>query len=200
MKQSSTLKIKRNFTNFFGATGYLFCLLQWFWAVMLYFSVVQTVTTFVASDNPEPASNAHAAAFTLPDPVNWTIAIIVTIVMSAITVYALVKLPMKVVKASNRMVHRSAESVAPVIIRVQHKKPTEKQRMRITPKIILLIKLFLVVVPIGLTVASVLLEKQYVDYSIATAIGYGLAVLTIGAFAMQYLLFFLFRLTTRELW
>jgi len=201
MKRKAESSAKKNAVNFFGAFGYLFCLLQWFWAVMLYFSVVQSTTKFVA---PEAGSGhiEQTSDFTLglPDPLKWAVLIFVTVLMIAITAYVLIKMPMGIVKNSNKAVHKTAESVAPMIMRAQHKKITPKSRLKITARLILALKLLLVATPVILAVASGLLEKQFIDYSIATVVAYGVAALSAGAFAMQYVLAKLLRVPTQGLW
>ena len=201
MKQKTKNTLKKNVSNFFGSVGYLACLLQWFWAVMLYFSVVQSTTSFVApSTKGEQFGQGADMTIALPDPLKWGILVVVTSVMIAVTVYALIKMPMSLVKNSNKAVRKTAESVAPVVIRAQHKKVTEKSRKKMTALLIAIVKLFLVGVPVVLAAASGLLHTQYVDYSIATTVAYGLAALSIGAFVLQYGLARMLRVAVKELW
>jgi hypothetical protein len=200
MKQK-TGNFKKNFTNFFGVSGYLFCLLQWFWAVMLYFSVIQSTTLFISPDaGNRQIEQTSDFTLTLPDPLKWIVFVVVTIAMVALTVYVLIKMPMNIIKNSNKAVHKAAETVAPMVMKVQHKKDTKKSRIKLTARLILGIKVLLVVLPLAFTLASGLLEKQYVDYSVASIIGYGLAFLSVGGFALQYLLSRLFRVKMQELW
>ena len=43
MKRKEKGNIKINSVNVLGTIGYLFCFLQWFWAIMLYFGVIQSI-------------------------------------------------------------------------------------------------------------------------------------------------------------
>lgn len=90
--------------------------------------------------------------------------------------------------------------MAPIVIKVQHKKDTKKLHARLTSKLILAIKLLLVVIPIALTAASGLLEKQSIDYPIAIVVGCGLAGFSVAFFAFQYVLAGLLRVKMPGLW
>jgi hypothetical protein len=201
MKQKARIAVKKNVANFFGALGYLFGLLQWFWSVMLYFSVVQSTTKFISPDaGSGQIEQTSDFTLTLPDPLKWVVLVIAMAAAVAITVYALIKMPMDIVKNSNKAVHKSAEAVAPLLIRAQHKKDSKKSRLKITSRVVIVLKLLLVIIPLAFALASGLLEKQYVDYSIAMIVGYGLAFFSGGAFALQYLAARLFRVKIQDLW
>lgn len=128
------------------------------------------------------------------------IAAIVVAIMVAITIYAFVKIPIGIVKTGNKIVHRTAETMTPVVIKAQHKKDTKKFHARITTKLTLAIKSLLIVIPVALTAASGLLEKQSMDYSIVMTVGWVLACLGVAFFVIQYALADLFRVKTSDLW
>lgn len=200
MKQRAGFSIKKNIANFFGSFGYLFCFLQWFWAVILYFSVIQSVILFVSPKANEQIEQPHNLTFALPDSTAMIITAIVVVVMVAITIYIFAKIPVSIVKTSNKIVHKTAETMTPVVIKAQHKKDTKKFHAKITAKLILMIKLLLIIIPIALTAASGLLEKQSMDYSIVMIIGGTLACLSAVFFALQYALAGLFHIKMSDLW
>ena len=185
---------KRSVTNAFGALGYFFGFLQVFWAVMLYFSVIQSTTLFIAPDADQPVEHASSFALRTPGPVELIIMGIVVIIMIGVTIYALVKIPMSIAKAGNKLIHKTTDTVVPIVVRTQHQQDTKKTRARITWKIVLAIKLLLVIVPLAFTAASGLLEKQSIDYAIAMTLGVWLASFSITFFAVQYLLAWLLRI------
>lgn len=191
---------RRTVANFFGGLGYLFCFLQWFWVVALYFSVVQSVILFVAPSADTPVERSPTLTLEIPSTVSMVIAAITVVVMVIVTVYVLAKMPIGIAKSSNKAVHRAAKTVAPVIIKAQHKKDTKKIRIKIEAEVMLLIKLLLVVIPIALTVGSGLLEQQSVSYSIALIIGGGLACLSVIQFAIQYGLAGALHVKLKDLW
>lgn len=200
MKQKAGHSIKKRVTNAFGFFGYLLCFLQWFWAVILYLSVIQSAVLFVSPRANEPIEQPHHVAVTPPSSSEMIIAVIVVVVMVAITIYALFKIPIGIVKTGNKVVHKTAETMAPMVIRAQHKKDTKRVHAKITSKLILAIKLLLIVIPVVLTAASGLLEKQPLDYSIVMTIGWTLACLSVVFFAIQYVLARLLHVKTSDLW
>lgn len=199
MKQKEKTDIKKNTVNLVGSVGYLFCFLQWFWVVMLYFSVIQSIP-LAPPETDKQAEQLPSFTLTLPDPVEATIVGIVVVVMIVLTLYILVKIPMSIAKTSNAVVHSAAKAMTPVVIKAQHKKDTKKFRVKITTRLILVIKSLLVIIPMALTAVSGLLERQSIDYSIAIIIGGGLACLSLGGFIIQYTLARLLRVKSSVLW
>lgn len=200
MKQKPKRDLKKNLANAFGSLGYFFSTLLWFWAVMLYFSLIQSATLVVAPDANEPVQQSSSFTFAAPGPFEIALLVAIVIVMIAITIYALVKIPMNIAKGSNKVVHRATEAVVPVIIKSQHQKDTKATRTRITAKVIVALKLFLILLPVGLTAGSALLEKPSIDYTIAMIIGCSLAAIGAFFFASQYLWAKLLRVKVADLW
>lgn len=199
MKKTSDA-IKKNTVNFFGALGYLLCLFQWFWAFMLYFSVIQSMTILFAPDGSTQVEQAPLFTVTLPDPIKWGILAVITVTMIIITIYTLLKMPVSAVKTSHKAVHTTARTMAPIVIKVRRKKDTKKLRLALTPRLVIIIKLLIVAVPVVATTASVLLDVQSIDYSIAVIVGFGLASLSIAIFVIQYVLARVFRVKIHDLW
>lgn len=200
MKQKIEPSIKKNIANFFGAFGYLICSLQWFWVVMLYFSVVQSVVLLVASHPDKHVEQSSGFTVAPPNSSEMIILAIVTAIMIILTIYILIKIPMSIVKTGNKIVHQTAEAIVPVVMKVQHKKDTKKFRILLTSKLMLAIKSLLIILPVTLTAMSGLLEKQSIDYSIAMIISCSLACLGVGFFAIQYTLAGVLRIKIADLW
>jgi hypothetical protein len=200
MKQKAELNIKRNVTHFFGSFGYLFCFLQWFWAIILYFSVIQSAALLVAPKVSEQTEQPQNLTFAPPSSVEIIITAVVVAVMIVVTIYALMRIPVSIVKTGNKIVHRTAETMTPVVMKAQHKKDTKKNHTKLTFKLVLIIKLLLVATPVALTACSKLLEKQAIDYSLAMIIGLALACLAIVLFAIQYAFAGILRVKTSDLW
>ncbi|HSW91055.1 MAG TPA: hypothetical protein VLG09_00230 [Candidatus Saccharimonadales bacterium] len=199
MKQKAKDKIKLKVANTFGVLGYLFCLLQWLWATILYLSVIQMAATITAPDATQHVTQYPTPTVTLPSQLLWVIVGITTFIMIVVTIYAFIKVPVGAVKASSKAIHRTAVTMTPVAISVQHKKDTKTLRMKITPQLTLIIKLLLSIIPVGLTLASLLLKEQQASYNVAIAVGAGLGLLAIVSFSIQYILLRLFRLKANEL-
>jgi hypothetical protein len=200
MNQRTELSVKKGIINAFGSFGYLFCFLQWFWAIILYLSVIQTITLFISPSSGKQIEQSSGFTFTLPGPLGMVILAVVVTLMVIITIYALISIPRNIVKTSNNLVHKTAETIAPLVIKARHKKDTKRFRITITSRLTLVIKVLLILIPLMLTTMSILLEEQPIDYSIAKIVGYGLAGFSVAAFAIQYLLAGLLRVKMSDLW
>ena len=192
--------VKKGITSTFGSLGYLFCFLQWFWAVILYLSVIQSMTSFISPISDQQVQQSSGLTFALPDPLAMIILGVIVIIMVAITIYALISVPKSIVKTGNKIVHRTATTITPLVIEAQHKKDTKKLRIRITARVALAIKILLILLPLILAAASGLLEKQSIDYPIVLLVGGGLACFSVVFFAMQYLLAKLLHVKISDLW
>jgi hypothetical protein len=199
MKPSASRNLKRSTANFFGAFGYLFCCLQWFWAIMLYFSIFKSVSTFLGADTSQHVEQTVTPVAAPPSALQLVILAVIVAIMVGITIYALVKIPIGIVKTGNRVVHETAKTMAPVVVKAQHKPVTKKARRRITTRLTIVIKLLLVAIPIAATAASGLLDKQPIDYAIAIILGCGLAGFAAISFGLQYALAGLLRVKLSEL-
>ena len=200
MTRHSGSKLKRGIANTFGAFGYLFCSLQWFWVVMLYLTVVQSAVSWLTPPVNEQAPQLPRLTVALPNQVELVIIVVVVVVMVALTIYGLVKLPFSLAKAGRKTVHKTTEKVVPIVIKAQHKKDTKKQRKLLTVRIRLVMKLLLIFVPIVLTASSGILQELPIGHLVAVTIGGGIAAMSILMFAIQYLLAVWLRVTTSELW
>jgi hypothetical protein len=188
MSQKVGHNVKKGTANTFGSFGYLFCFMQWFWAVMLYLTVIQSITLLISPSNTNHVEQSSSFTLTQSGPLRIVILAVVVSVMVVITIYALISLPKSIVKTGNKIVHKTAETITPLVIETQHKQDTKRRRVIITSKLMLIIKLLLILVPLLLAVASRLLEKQSIDYSIVLIIGCGLACCSAASFAIQYFL------------
>lgn len=178
----------------------MFCCLQWLWAVMLYISILQTVVKWLLPVHDQRVRQAPNFNFEMPGPLEVIVVAIVTAIMVAVTIYAIVKMPMSVVKTGNKITHTAAKTAAPVVIKAQHKKDTKKARAMLTPRLALAAKTLLMAAPLALTAGSGLLEEQPIDHSIALIVGGGLAVLAGVFFACQYALALGLRVKMADLW
>jgi hypothetical protein len=188
MKAEAKRRIKKSVVNTFGTLGYLFGFLQWLWAIVLYLSVIQSTTSFINNKDTTQIVEPATFSISMPGPLGVIILGVTIVVMVAITIYAIVAVPRSIVKVSNKVVHKAAESVAPMVIKAQHKKDTKRTRIQLTARLILVVKAALVITPLLITAASRLLEVQFIDYSIALIVGCGLASLSFILFALQYIL------------
>jgi hypothetical protein len=192
--------LKHRVANAFGALGYFFCFLQWFWAVMLYLSVIQSATLFISSTADQPVEQTPPTALALPGWAEAIVVGIVIVIMLALTVYALIKIPASIAKTGSKVLRKTTTTVTPLVIKVQHQPNTKKTRAKITARLILAIKLLLVIIPLSATALSGLLEKQSIDYAIAIVLGCVLASGGVLFFSIQYALARLLRIKLSAIW
>lgn len=199
MKAEARHRIKKTVVNTFGSFGYLSGCMLWLWAVILYLSVIQSTSSFITEHSNSQTMEPTNLSISMPGPLGIIILAVTVVLMLGITIYAIIAVPRGIVKASNKIVHKTAESVAPAVIRAQHKKDTKRTRLRLTARLILVVKLLLIILPLLITFASKLLEIQFIDYGIAVIVGCGLAALSLLFFAFQYALSALFRIKLSDI-
>lgn len=194
MNAKSKNNLKKTVVNLFGMIGYFCCSLQWFWAILLYFSLILDVSQFFISnsDNQAVVETVEVVPVSVIDlsPSLFTVLItaLVVVAVSLLSIYILYKIPSTIARVGERVVHKSANSIAPVVLQVQHKKHNEKNKLKLTPKLILVMKLALVIVPIVAAFISKSLEYQLLDFEIVLFVSLWLAVASLVMFCSQYLL------------
>jgi len=191
---------KKHVTNFFGALGYMLCSLLWLWTVMLYFSWIEKIVVIVSPnvENPvvEPSVVVNSSSGMLP----MFFAIAVTIIMAAVTIYIIIKIPSVIINTSKKVVHNTADNVTPIVLKIQHKGDNKKNRIKLSFKLVLVIKILLIVIPIILTFCSQFIEKQLFDLFLATYVSFWIASLCVLFFAFQYFLASLLSVKRQDLW
>ena len=194
-------KFKSNLVNFFGSLGYLSCAMQWIWVVILYSSVLRTVALYFS----HAASDAHviksspADTSASPSALLLFFGVIVAVTMILLTIYVLVKIPSTITKTGKKVVGETAEHVAPFVLRVQHKKITEKNRKKLAPLLIVIIKLLLITISIALSLASMFLDKPVFALSIIVYSSLFLAGLSFVFFAFQYILAYFLSINNQDI-
>ena len=200
MALDTKYNFKRKLSNFFGALGYFACLMQWFWAVMLYSSILKSAIVYFSPNTNEVVTKADAVVSSGPNMLSVIFAVIVTIFVLILTIYVLIKMPSTIIKTSKKAVSEAAEGVAPIVLKVQHKKDTKKNHIKLTAQIIVVIKIILIIVPTCLTFASQLLKTQIFGFYIAIFVGVWLAVFTVVFFILQYVIAKAFAVNVKDLW
>lgn len=191
MKKSKEIGFVNRFANFFGVLGYVFCLLEWLWVIVLYFSANQVM---LGDFFPEPVyqiSNTPVSEGISTNPFAMVMLGIVAIIMIAVTVYVMVKMPISMLKTSKKVVHKVANDATPILLKASRKKDTKKLRLKITSELIIVIKSAACLLPIIFLFAFQYVSDQQLDYLIVMIIGYGLVLLGVVSFWLQYLVAFL---------
>lgn len=188
MDNNRKSNFKQKFLNFFGSLGYLFCVMQWLWAILLYYNYIIGVVTFITpSPVTEIVANTPVVGQT-PNPLFFIFGSIILITMVAVTIYVIVKMPSIVAKTSQKFVHKSADSVAPVLLHMQKKKNTKRNKIKLTFGLVLIIKISLLIIPVVASFLSQFIEHQTFDFGIAMYVSFFLAGLSLISFSIQYVL------------
>ncbi len=149
--------------------------------------------------NKELVSSAPAIDISSSVPMLIISGTIVAI-MSVLTIYILIKIPTTLVKASKKVVQNTAKNATPLLLQAQNKKDTKRNRIKLTPVLIIVMKIVLVLIPILLVFASQYLENQTIDFYISIYIGVLLACFSLLLFVFQYLAAAFMLVKKQEIW
>lgn len=191
---------KKNAANFFGAVGYLFCSFQWLWVMLLYFSLIKAFALFITPSSDSNVIKSTELINSNSNTLPIIIVAVITIIMVAFTIYIIVKIPSTIIKTSKKIVHEVAEKVTPAILRLQNRKDTKKNHIKLSSGLILILKIVLITVPIILSFMSQFIEKQMIDFYIVMYISLWLGVFSLIFFVSQYFIARLLLITKQNLW
>lgn len=134
--------------NAFGALGYLFILVQWFWAVMVIgypYLMARGEQLLVPENTPKP--NPVAPIDTGPFlPIILLLSAIIVVIGVVFAIIAMIKLPKTVGQKGAVAAQTAANVIIPVV--THHKVPTKKARKKLTGAIILALKFAAIIVPV----------------------------------------------------
>ncbi|HUC96812.1 MAG TPA: hypothetical protein VMR16_04080 [Candidatus Saccharimonadales bacterium] len=184
----------------FGAFGYFFCSLLWFWAVILYFSVIKAFALFFSPTVNNNVTKSATAISPGPGLLPIIVVFIVTAIMVLVTLYVIIKMPSTLAKVSKKIVHEAADGITPLVLRVQHKKDIKKNHIKLTSGLVIIMKIVLIFTPVVLTFASKFLEQQIFNFYIALYISLWLAGCSAIFFIFQYLFANLLSVKMKDLW
>jgi hypothetical protein len=185
MKTKNSLK--RKTANFFGEVGYFFISIQWLWAVVLYSNLI-TALAKIMSQGTDKNVVKPTAPFDLSQNLPMTIiTVVITLVMVVLTIYILIKIPSILIKTSKKVAHSAAENATPLVLKFQNKKDTKKNHIKLTPSLIIVMKILLTFIPVILAYFSQFTEKQILNFYVAIYVSVLLACFSLLFFVFQYL-------------
>jgi hypothetical protein len=193
--------LKKWLANLFGSFGYLFCALQWLWAVILYYGSISSLFSLLKTENIN--TNVDKATVSVGNSDGVFLAIfsaIVIILILALTAYVIYKVPSTIVKTGKKVVNETAENLTPLLLKVQHKSDTKKRRYKLTTLLTLILKIIIIIIPAAASLLSRFINKPMVDYNVVIFISFWLASLSIISFCLQYLIAKIFTINRRDLW
>jgi hypothetical protein len=179
--------IKRKFVNMFGAFGYLAITIQWLWAIALYLNVIKDVLIANTPKGARPVQQVVTSTSNTPlNPIVYILGILITVMAVGMIIYFLVKAPKAIVKTASKVVSDTAESVVPVVLHIQHKKDTQINHTKVNRHVRLLIKCFLLIIPLIAAFISELTQTPLYSSEMTTYSSLILAGLSIVLFGIQY--------------
>lgn len=172
--------------NAFGTLGYLSCLLLWAWTAILYLPIILANDQVKQLLIPPPAEETATPAISVaPSPATLIFALVTTIVILAITVFALLRVPVAIAKTGKTITTKAADSAVPLVSR--GKPLPEKEKRRLTAQLTKLMKLLLVLLPIATLCLSMSIEFA-LSFELAILVASALAIAALFWFSLQYLL------------
>jgi hypothetical protein len=185
---------KKHFVNFFGGLGYLVCCILWLTSVIVYTGFIKDVLLPLVS-KPVPVSEVPVPAAPVIDLASNTplmiIAIIITFAVTVLALYIFIRIPKTLIRTSKQIVHETADTAAPVVMRIQHIQQPEHHPVKLKKMaglIVAIVKIVLVVVPLVLILCSGLAHQTSLDIGLASMIAVWLAGLCAALFGMQYII------------
>ncbi len=192
--------ISQKLANFFGGLGYFFCLLQWFWAIVLYFSIIEKLAVLFSANNDKQVYKPLVIIDTGINMPLMIVSAIIAIFMLLVTVYIIYKIPITIAKTSEKIVHSTAENITPIVLHAQHKKDTKSNHKKISIRLVIFIKIILIIIPVILSFTSQYIDSKQIDFDIAVYVSLWLACFSILSFATQYIFANLLSVKKQDLW
>lgn len=164
--------------NALGALGYLLIIAQWLWLIMLLMPWLLSLDTIVQTTAPVRETTLQ------PNPSSsWLgLGILITIIVFAITLYLLSKLPRTVTKHSAHVVHTTTEAVVPILL--PKKKVSKKQRAELSAHVVFGLKILLTIVPFFALYGATMTRPPLSEYIIAV-VGFFLLCMSLFFVVLQ---------------
>lgn len=177
-----------------GVLGYISCIFQWLWTIVIFLpSLLENETLKILLLPPDTSQMPDEAPTLTQEPSLFftIIAIIVTLLVIAVSVYVLLRLPIAIAKAGKTTTTRAARTIVPLV--THHKPLAPKKEKLLTARIIRWLKFIACIMPM-LLLSFVLLIDTSLPKNLVVLIGGVLALTSIFWFGLEYLLAKLFKL------
>ena len=196
MKQRLQALIVTGFAGF----GYLVVMTQWLLVLAVYLGLSShynwldgvTIPSEVPSVAPPVAQPSSFGVF------DAVIVVVVVAIMVIVTLYALRQLPGSIVRTGRAVTKVPAEALAPLLLERSNKAHTKRQRLRLTARIVLLLKVFLVALPVAALLPVMLFEYQPLEPVVMWSTALCLAAIAAFSFVVEWGATRVFRLKTEK--
>lgn len=174
--------------NATGAIGYLWALLGWLWAAVLFLTSTRLLENLDREPIPSRYPTLDLPEITMPEPVSTALLLLVVAFMIGLSIYAFIKAPAEAVKQSSRVATKTASKIVANTSRNQPL-PARKKRA-LTAKITIYIKLaatLLSTLIVG-ALAIFAADNMTLAPNLAILVAASISVAALISFAVQYLL------------
>lgn len=166
------------------AAAYLSCVLQWLWVLVLGLPpLIDSGALDMLTTPPPPTPEFTTPESSDPSPMAWVAVVIVTVIMLAVTVFVLIRLPRSIARTGERMLETTTEAVLPVI--THHKQLPAKKRVVLSRRIMLSIRLLLTLLPF--IISLFLPTPGELTHQIVTTVALWLAIISTVGFIVAWL-------------
>lgn len=197
--KTNNRNISKIITNTFGVLGYLCCFLLWIWIIVLYFGEYKDYI-FSIFINENKIAVTPINLINIPESLLIIISVVVLSLMIILTIYAFIKMPISAVQISKKIVHQSAETLTPGLIKISNKKLTKKYRIKITAELVAIIKMILIAIATLLVYIFRFTESNLINYEVVQIVGYFLSIISLALFIFQYIIAWLLKTNKRDIW
>lgn len=171
--------------NTFGMFGYLFCLASWAWTGILYIPMLLANKQIEDFLLPAPSQDPVTPMSSEPiSPIMVFFALAVTVIVILLTIIALLRAPITIAKTGKTVTTKAADSVVPLVTHGKQLPPAEKRRL--TALLVKIVKLLLVVLPVGIASIGAVVELP-LPFEVIMFISSLLALIATFWFSAQYI-------------
>lgn len=181
------------FANILGTLGYISVLFQWLWSFIVVANpLLSSDLHFLIPKNPTPTPIVPS---TPPSPFMIGAVVVLTVLIFAMTLYVLWKLPKAIGRRAGRTTKHAADSLVPLIT---HRAPTKKEQRKLSRRLVLVIKSTIILLPlVALLWANPIGE---LTRDIILVVGLFCACCSLFYFGIQLLCAYVWRLPSERIW
>ena len=129
----------------------------------------------------------------------FTVKLLIFSTVLSLVVYCLCKIPVVMSKTGEKIIHKASKNAVPILLKIQHKEENERNKLKLTPRVILILKIIGVILPILLAALSYYLDEKIVNFDASIIVAGGLAGFSALFFALQYILTNIFGTKSRDI-
>lgn len=186
-KKQQKANRRRKFVNAVGAFAYINVAIQWVMAVAIFIPLISESPLL----NPEPAAPktpVDPAAVGPSEPTIFTFigVTLVLLIALSLTAYALAKMPISLARTGRKVVQKSSMTLTTAVIKASGKRDSKKLRDAMTPKLVLLMKATILLLPIAIAFLSRYTPEPLMNEYLSLYLAVLLANWSFMLFVIQY--------------